>query len=127
MGEDSTKDSSLRGEVWRGEVEGHGLCAVANPDKDGPYAYVWVPLWNEWMTSYEEESGSVFAAWALAERERAEKAEKIAAAERRLRIAKDAWLAAMRAPNGVTYTNQLAACAELQGAEGALRALGVEP
>ncbi len=78
MGEER-KPPALPGEVWRtGEVDGRGagVCAVVHIPKTGTSAYAWMPARLSWRLLIGNDEARVLSAWALAERARAEQAER---------------------------------------------------
>jgi len=62
---------ALPGEVWRG-ADDHGPIAIAIDGGDVVVAWFWDARW--WRAG--ESSGPIFMAWGVAERARAEKAER---------------------------------------------------
>ncbi len=104
---------ALPGEVWRGTSKDGEVVAVAVRDGEA-WTYIWGPPEFgpfEWWGSVADRRQDTLAAWALAERARAERAEAIAKLERALRLAKQ---------TGLTEW-------EVNNRREALRALGVEP
>jgi hypothetical protein len=70
-----TKPPALPGEVWRGEVDGLGLCAVHMAAKSQTESYPRPQVWgdaNGWISAGSRAWSLIFAAWALAERRRAD-------------------------------------------------------
>ena len=68
----------LPGTVWQGEVNGRvrGVCAVVHIPKTGTSAYAWMPARLSWRLLIGNDEARVLSAWALAERARAEQAER---------------------------------------------------
>ena len=139
MGDETKEPPRLDGEVWRGVVPDCAgyPCAVT---RDGLQPKAWAWCAGTWEHArYADSYGwgaAIFAAWALHERDRAERAEKIAAAERELRKAgNDARAARVRFLNARPSARDAEAARDahldagraLTEAESALRALGVEP
>lgn len=131
MGDETKEPPRLDGEVWRGVVPDCAgyPCAVT---RDGLQPKAWAWCAGTWEHArYADSYGwgaAIFAAWALHERDRAERAEKIAAAERALRLAFCARCHGKGENHDVGF-GMWFPCegCPLLAARAALRSLGVDP